>query len=85
MLAPDFADTIARDEIAIIDLARAAEVAESTIYHLIKPNSHPDRRGGMRRTTAWKLANAFARLTNREPHEAYARLIVEEPIADAAA
>jgi hypothetical protein len=39
----------------------------------------------MRRTTAWKLANAFARLTNREPHEAYARLIVEEPIADAAA
>ncbi len=76
-LSPSFRDTVARAEITLADLARAAGVAESTVFHLLNPAAHPERRGGMRRDTAWKLANAFARLTGQDPEAAYAALIAE--------
>ncbi|MEI7645504.1 MAG: hypothetical protein WCF99_16130 [Chloroflexales bacterium] len=80
-LAPTFRDTVARAELSVTRLARAAGVAESTIFHLINPAAHPERRGGMRRETAWKLANAFARLTGQNPDAAYVALIAETPAA----
>jgi len=77
-LAPDFVETLAQAEISIAQLTRESKVSETTIYQLRNPSLHPERKGGMQRTTAWKLANAFARLTQREPKDAYALLIVEE-------
>lgn len=77
-LAPSFIDVIARAEVSLAQFAREADVAESTIHHLINPSSHPERRGGMRRETAWKLANALSRITNLTPEEAYNALIIEE-------
>jgi hypothetical protein len=77
-LAPTFTDTIAQAEISLAAFAREAAVSETTIFHLINPASHPERRGGMRRETAWKLANAFARRKQISPQEAYNTLIVEE-------
>lgn len=79
-LAPDFAETLAQAEISIAQLTRESKVSETTIYHLRNPSLHPERKGGMQRTTAWKLANAFARLTQREPQTAYEMLIIEEPL-----
>ena len=35
----------------------------------------------MRRETAWKLANAFARLIGQDPDAAYGALITETPAA----
>lgn len=77
-LAPSFIDTIAQAEISLAEFAREADVSESTIHHLINPASHPERKGGMRRETAWKMANALARRTQLTPQEAYRALIVEE-------
>ncbi|NTV65412.1 MAG: hypothetical protein HGA65_18020 [Oscillochloris sp.] len=77
-LAPTFTDTIAQAEISLAEFAREATVSESTIFHLINPASHPERKGGMRRETAWKLANALSRRTKLTPQEAYNALIVEE-------
>jgi hypothetical protein len=77
-LATDFIDTIAQAEISLAEFAREADVAESTIYHLINPASHPERKGGMRRETAWKMANALSRRSQFTPQEAYNKLIVEE-------
>jgi hypothetical protein len=79
-LAPNFADILARSELGIAEVAREADVSTATIFHLLNPNSHPERKGGMQRKTAWKLANAFARLTRREPQTAYEMLIIEEPL-----
>jgi hypothetical protein len=84
-LSPTFRDTVARAELSLSALARAAGVAESTIFHLLNPASHPERRGGMRRDTAWKLANAFARLTGQNPDAAYRALIAEASAAVPAA
>jgi hypothetical protein len=77
-LAPTFTDTIAQAEISLSAFAREAAVSETTIFHLINPSSHPERKGGMRRETAWKLANALSRRTKLTPQEAYNALIIEE-------
>ena len=66
-LAPTFINTVAQAEIPIVQLAREAGVAESTIHALLNPDQHPHRKGGMHRTTAWKLANAFARRAQITP------------------
>lgn len=77
-LAPTFAATIAKAEISLLEFAREADLSESTIYQLLSPERHPQRRGGMQRQTAWKLANALSRKTQLTPEEAYRVLIVEE-------
>lgn len=79
-LAPTFTDTIAQAEISLAAFAREADVAESTIHALLNPSQHPNRKGGMRRETAWKLANALARRTQLTPQEAYSTLILEETL-----
>ena len=76
-LAPTFSDTVAQAEMSIAALAREASISEATIHQLMNPAQHPERKGGMYKQTAWKIANAFARLTQRTPHEAYQQLIIE--------
>ncbi|NTU81433.1 MAG: hypothetical protein HGA45_18975 [Chloroflexales bacterium] len=77
-LAPTFTDTIAQAEISLAELAREADLSQSTIHALRNPSQHPHRKGGMQAKTAWKLANAFARRAQITPQEAYRKLIIEE-------
>jgi hypothetical protein len=83
-LKPDFPTTIAKTGIAMRQFVADAGVAEGTVYALLNPSQHPERKGGMQRATAWKLANAYARRANISPEAAYAALIVEEPATDGA-
>ena len=78
VLKPDFADTIARAGFNITDFAVAAGVERTTIHALINPALHPERKGGMQRTTAWKIAGAYAERANISPEDAYAMLLTEE-------
>ena len=74
----DFAHTIAQAGLTLTDFAAAARVNRSTLHALINPAQHPDRRGGMLRTTAWKLAQAYAKITGLSDQQAFERLLVEE-------
>lgn len=78
-LAPTFADTLARHGIGMNEFADLAAVSRQTLYALQNPSTHPWRRGGMHRTTAWKIANTFASKAGISPDEAWSRLLVEVP------
>jgi DNA-binding XRE family transcriptional regulator len=80
---PDIAGLLARQGASIADFAERAGVARQTIFALLNPAQHPERRGGMHRTTAWKLARAYAQLTGLSEDAAYAAIIVEAPASDA--
>lgn len=76
-LQPNFADIIARYGIGMNEMAELARLGRATIYALQNPDTHPHRRGGMHRTTAWKIANAFAEKTGVAPETAWSMLMVE--------
>lgn len=78
VLRPDFADTIAKAGLNMTEFAAAANVERTTLYALMNPSIHPERKGGMQRTTAWKIANAYAGHVGVSPEEAYAALLAEE-------
>ncbi len=81
----DFVDTVARTGLSMTDFADTAGINRTTIYALLKPELHPNRKGGMQRTTAWKLAKAYATAAGVDEEAAFARLFVEEPIEQVAA
>lgn len=75
---PDAPDLIARAGLTMKAFAERAGIAESTLHALLNPEQHPNRtRGGMHRTTAWKIARAYAGVTGRPEDEAYGTIIVE--------
>lgn len=75
--APDY---IARAGLTMKAFAERATIAESTLHALLNPEQHPNRtRGGMHRTTAWKIARAYAGAAGVTDEQAYALLITEEP------
>src|SRR5512145_2336997 len=76
-LHENFANVIAAHGIGMNEMADASEIARATIYALQNPEIHPKRVGGMYRTTAWKIVNAFAARTGIDPDRAWAMLIVE--------
>jgi hypothetical protein len=78
-LRADAPDRIARAGVTLKAFAESAGVAVGTLHALINPDQQPLRtRGGMHRTTAWKLAKAYAAIANLDEDAAYAALIVEE-------
>ena len=77
-LHPDFADIIAQHGIGMNEMADLSEIARGTLYALQNPETHPHRAGGMHRTTAWKMINAFVAKTGISPQAAKDMLIVEE-------
>lgn len=77
-VAPDFEHTIARAGFSKMSLAEAAGVGTATIYGIVDPAQQPKRRGGVRATTAWKIARAFAEATGITEEEAFQRLFIEE-------
>jgi len=78
VLKPDFADTIAKAGFNITEFALAAGLERTTLHALINPALHPERKGGMQRTTAWKIAGAYAERTHISPEDAYAKLLMED-------
>lgn len=76
-LAPTFTSTLGRADLSVAALAREAQIDASTIHHLLNPAVHPERKGGMFPKTAWRIAKAFARLTESDETDAYNQLIVE--------
>lgn len=78
VLKPDFADTIAKAGFSMTDFATAAGLERTTLYGLMNPAIQPERKGGMLRTTAWKIANTYAGAVGISPEEAYATLLTEE-------
>ena len=74
--APDY---VARAGLTLKAFAERASIAESTLHALLNPEQHPHRtRGGMHRTTAWKIARAYASAAGVTDDQAYALLIIEE-------
>ena len=82
-IAPDFEDQIARAGFSKAGLATASGVSVETIHAIINPSIHPERRGGMRRDTAWKLAHAVAAATNQSDKAVFDALFVEETVTSA--
>lgn len=78
MLRANFADTIAKAGFSITEFAAAAGLERTTIHHLLNPSVHPERKGGMQRTTAWKIAHAYAARVQIRAEDAYAALLTEE-------
>ncbi len=73
--APDY---IARAGLTLKAFAERASIAESTLHALLNPEQHPNRtRGGMHRTTAWKIARTYASAAGVTDEQAYAFLIIE--------
>lgn len=81
-LQPDFLDTIAETGLSVAEFSRRADVAPETIWALLNPNRHPERRGGMRRETAFKLITTLAKELNIDREEARRRTTYEEEIAE---
>lgn len=81
-IASDFEDQIAHAGFSKAGLATESGVSVETIHAIINPSIHPERRGGMRRDTAWKLARAVAAATNRPDKDVFADLFVEETVTN---
>ena len=77
MLHPNFANVIARHNIGMNEIADLSEIGRATLYALQNPETHPHRKGGMHRTTAWKIVNAFSDKTGVPPDDAWGMLMVE--------
>jgi hypothetical protein len=72
-------DLIARAGVTLKAFAGQAGIAEGTLHALINPAQQPLRTlGGMRRTTAWKIAHAYAQVARLGEDDAYSALIVED-------
>lgn len=80
LLQPTFADQIARAGLSMKAFAAAAGVERTTLYLLLNPTRSAQRKGGMQRTTAWKIAHAYAHHVGITPEAAYAALIIEAEI-----
>jgi hypothetical protein len=78
-LRSDFDDLLAQRGQTVRGFARAHNLSHQTLFALLRPDWQPDQRphGGMRKDTAWKLANAWAVETGMPPADAYAQIIVE--------
>jgi hypothetical protein len=80
-LRADAPDLIARAGVTMKDFAAQAGIAAGTLHALVNPAQQTKRtRGGMHRTTAWKIAHAYAAAAGISEDAAYRAIIIEEPI-----
>ncbi len=72
----DFGSIIARAGLTRPQLGQAAGVSTRTLDSLARPAGY-SREGYAREVTAWRIARAFAQLTNTTPEAAFAALFIE--------
>jgi hypothetical protein len=86
-LRPDFDDLLAQRDLAVREFARNHDISHQTLFALLRPSyqSKQRRLGGMHKQTAWKIANAWAKVAGVTPAAAYAEIIIEDssPTTDA--
>ena len=70
-LHPDFDNAIARHNIGMNEMSALAGLSYANLYKLKNPDTHPNHKGTMHRTTAWKVVNAFAEKTGMTPEQAW--------------
>ena len=75
-LRPDFSETVGKFGLSIRAVALAAEMDHAAIHHMLTPAQHLNRKGGIYPRTAWRLARAFASLTDLHEDDAYKRIIM---------
>ena len=71
-----FETLIAQAGFTKASLARAANVTRGVIFHAINPTAYDAVSGGLRETTAWKIAHAYAERADLDPARAFAQLFV---------
>ena len=76
--SPDFRSWLARADLSFEKLAERTDMQASTFYAWFHPQNRPARRG-IRLSTAWRVANAYAAVTGVREEEAFKRLFVEVP------
>src|SRR4051794_20389135 len=83
-LRRDFDDLLAKRGLTMRAFARAHQLSHQTLFALLRPEWQPAQRtlGGMRKATAWKIANAWAKETGQAAEAAYAQIIIEDTSAD---
>lgn len=74
---PDFLEVIARTGLSITEFAARANVTRGTIYRGMYPEQYPNYSGKLHRSTAWKLAKAYAEITAMDESAAYALLFMD--------
>ena len=79
-LRPNFPDIVGRYNLSLRAVARAAEMDPAALHHILNPNPRIQRKNGMHPRTAWRIARAFAKLTDLDEEAAYQHIItvVEE-------
>jgi len=67
---PDAPALIVRAGLTKKGFAERAGITETTLHALLNPEQHPNRsRGGMQRTTAWKIVRRYAGATGLSEDE----------------
>src|SRR5687767_8732809 len=78
VLKSDFVERVGMAEITLTDFAKEAGIGRSTLYGLLNPESHKNRRGGMHRNTAWAMARAYTRAWNAVAEKNQAQKVTAE-------
>lgn len=74
----DMGMRIARQGHTRAALVRASGVSESTFDHLVNPSGFSGRTGHTRPATAWRIARAWAAMTDQTEEAAFHYLFEEE-------
>jgi hypothetical protein len=64
-LSPHFERDLAKAGLSKVELARRSGVGRSTLFAIINPDTQPNRTGGVRDITAWKIARLRSMLAPR--------------------
>ena len=79
MLRPtaNFKSILAREGLSVSALACQAGISRANLFGWLNPDTQTNRKGGMRITTAWKLAHAYAGAAKITPDVAFSTLFIE--------
>lgn len=83
---PELPEMLARKGYTLRGFCREFHMSYSTIHAALHPEDYTDRIGGVRGTTAWRVARAWAAVTGQSGADgeeaAYGEVIIEEENTD---